>query len=180
MALPQEFTPPSAVFLEGVTKAQRSLHAFIVSILRNAVDADDVLQETNLVLWRKATEFDPSRPFMPWALRIAQLQAMAFLKQKKQLNRVAFSEELLSLVAEEAIVEITEQDARRVALAGCLQKLPAHHRLLIAQRYEPGGSVNNLAQERNTAPKALSEMLRRIRTSLMKCIERTTTLEAGR
>jgi RNA polymerase sigma-70 factor (ECF subfamily) len=180
MALPEEFIPPSAVFLEGVTKAQRNLHAFIVSILRNAVDADDVLQETNLVLWRKASEFDPARPFMPWALRIAQLQAMAFLKQKRQSNRVAFSEELLSLVAEESIAEVSEQEARRIALAGCLQKLPEHQRSLIAQRYQPGGSVNAIAQERNTAPKALSEMLRRIRTSLMKCIERTTTREAGR
>ena len=179
MTLPQEFIPPSAAFLEGVTKAQRNLHAFILSILRNAADADDVLQETNLVLWRKASEFDPSRPFMPWALRIAQLQALAFLKQKKT-NRVAFSEELLSLIAEEAIAEVSEQDARRVALAGCLQKLPEQQRLLIAQRYQPGGSVNAIAQERNTAPKALSEMLRRIRTSLMKCIERTTMLEAGR
>lgn len=180
MTLPQDFAPPSTAFLEGVTKAQRNLHAFIVSLLRNAADADDVLQETNLVLWRKASEFDSSRPFMPWALRIAQLQAMAFLKQKKQSARVAFSDELLALVAEEAIAEIPGQEARRVALAACLQKLPEHHRQLIAQRYQPGGSVNAIAEERNTAPKALSEMLRRIRTALLKCIEHTTTLEAGR
>jgi len=38
-------------------------------MVRNAADADDVLQETNLVLWRKTADFDPAREFMPWAMR---------------------------------------------------------------------------------------------------------------
>ena len=134
---------PSAEFIGAVTRAQWVLHAFILSMVRNAADADDVLQETNIVLWRKAAEFDPAREFMPWAMRCAQLQAMAHLK-KKQRARVAFDDELLALVADEAVEEFAESDARRVALAGCLQKLPAEQRALIAQRYEPGGSVNEM------------------------------------
>jgi RNA polymerase sigma-70 factor, ECF subfamily len=50
---------------------------------------------------------------------------------------------------------------------------------LIARRYQPGGSVNALSGERGTTPKALSEMLRRIRHSLLLCIERTLAQEAG-
>ena len=169
--------PPSAEFIAQVTRAQRTLHAFILSMVRNAADADDVLLETNIVLWRKAGEFDAAREFMPWAMRVAQLQSLAHLK-KRQRARVAFDEELLALVAEEAIAEVADADARRVALAGCLQKLDAEQRALVAQRYEPGGSVNEMAEERGTTPKGLSEMLRRIRHALLLCIERTMAQEA--
>jgi RNA polymerase sigma-70 factor (ECF subfamily) len=178
MAKPAEFLPPSAEFIANVTRAQRTLHAFIVSMVRYAADADDVLQETNLVLWQKAADFDPTREFLPWAMRVAQLQSMAYLK-KKQPARLVFNEELLALVADEAIAEPADADARRVALAGCLQKLPEQQRALIAQRYEPGGSVNAMSGQRGTTPKALSEMLRRIRHSLLLCIERTLAQEVG-
>ncbi len=167
-----ETPPPPAEFIAQITRSQRVLHAFIVSLVFHAADADDVLQEANIVLWRKAGEFDPTRDFLPWAMRIAQFQAMAHLKKKRR-SRMSFDEELLALVAEEAIAEAGEADARRVALAGCLQKLPEDHRALVAQRYEPSGCVNDLAQRRGVTPKALSETLRRIRHGLLLCIERT-------
>jgi hypothetical protein len=62
----------STEFMTQITRAQRQLHAFILSMVWNATDADDVLQQTNLVLWEKSAEFDASRPFLPWAMRFAQ------------------------------------------------------------------------------------------------------------
>ncbi|MCU0982757.1 MAG: hypothetical protein MUF25_26650 [Pirellulaceae bacterium] len=55
--------PPSAEFLGCVSRAQRSLYAFILTLVRQPADAEDVLQETNLVLWQKAAEFDATRDF---------------------------------------------------------------------------------------------------------------------
>ncbi|MCB1096096.1 MAG: hypothetical protein KDN22_11020 [Verrucomicrobiae bacterium] len=45
---------PSAEFIEQVTRVQWQLHAFVWSLARNADDADDVLHEINLVLWRRS------------------------------------------------------------------------------------------------------------------------------
>ena len=85
----------SAEFVTQITRAQRQLHAFILSMVWNPAEADDVLQETNLVLWEKSGEFDGSRPFLPWAMRFAQLQAMAWLKRRqRQQNRLVFDDEL--------------------------------------------------------------------------------------
>lgn len=169
--------PPSAEFLAHVTGAQRSLYGFITTLVGPSSDVDDVLQETNLVLWRKADEFDASRAFMPWALRIAQLQAMAHLKKKRR--RPLYDSDLLDRIAAEAIVSSSEADVRRQALASCLKKLPEKHRELVARRYEPGASVNALAMALGSQPKAVSEMLRRIRHALLTCIERTIAAEAA-
>jgi len=51
----------SAEFVAQITRYQRQLHSFILSMVWNPAEADDVLQETNLVLWEKAAEFDAGR-----------------------------------------------------------------------------------------------------------------------
>ena len=169
--------PPAADFLSRVSRVQRSLYAFILTLVRQPADAEDVLQETNVVLWQKAGEFDASREFMPWALRIAYLQALAHLKRQQRLP-MTFDEPLIAVLADEATAQRAELDLRRHALTGCLQKLPDHHRKLIATRYEPGGSVSELARRTGKTPKAMSETLRRIRRALLDCIERTVAREA--
>jgi RNA polymerase sigma-70 factor (ECF subfamily) len=100
----------------------------------NPAEADDVLQETNLVLWEKAGEFDSARPFLPWAMRFAQFQALAWLK-RRQRQQVVFDSDLACLLADEAVKDELAFEDRRQALASCLQKLPAEHRDLIARRY---------------------------------------------
>ena len=168
---------PSAEFLAQVTRNQRSLYGFISTLVWRPADAEDVLQDTNLVLWRKAAEFDPSRDFMPWALRIAQLQAMAHLK--KQRRRPLYDTDLLDRIADEAVLDAAAADGRRQALAHCLQKLPEKHRSMVASRYEPGASVNMMAAAMGKQPKAVSETLRRIRRTLLDCIESTLAAKAA-
>jgi RNA polymerase sigma-70 factor (ECF subfamily) len=160
-----------------VTRAQRSLYGFISTLVLGHADVEDVLQETNLVLWRKAAEFDSRREFMPWALRIAQLQSMAHLQ--KQRRRPLYDSALLDRIADEAVADVVAADSRRQALAHCLQKLPEKHRRLVAARYEPGASVNAMAATMGKQPKAVSETLRRVRRTLLDCIKRSLTLDAS-
>ena len=169
----------SAEFVTQITRSQRQLHAFILSMVWNPADADDVLQQTNLVLWEKAAEFDVSRPFLPWAMRFAQLQALAWLKQRqRQQQRHVFDDNLARLLAEEAAADEPAFETRRHALALCLQKLRPEQRELIARRYEPDASVKAMAEAGGTTPKAVSDRLRRIRRALLECIEQTLAEEA--
>ena len=167
---------PSLRYLEHVTRSQRTLYGVLWSLLRDAHDVDDVLQETNAVLWQKAHEFDDSREFLPWALKIAQMQVLAFRK-RRQRSRLSFDDQLVASLVDQSIQDAEQIERRRRALGECLKKLSDEHRRLINRRYEPGGSVNELAAEQGKAPKAVSEMLRRIRSSLLDCIERTLARE---
>jgi RNA polymerase sigma-70 factor (ECF subfamily) len=169
----------SAEFVTQITRVQRQLHAFILSMVWNATEADDVLQQTNLVLWEKSAEFDASRPFLPWAMQFAQWQALAWLKQRqRQRQRLVFDDDLAKLLADEAVADERAFEARRNALASCLQKLGPEQRELIARRYEPEASVNALAATGGVTAKALSDRLRRIRHALLECIQKTIAEEA--
>lgn len=169
--------PPSLRYLEQVTQSQRTLYGVLWSLLRDAHDVDDVLQETNAVLWQKAHEFDDTREFLPWALKIAQLQVLAFRK-RRQRSRLIFDGQLVAALVQQHVQDAEQSEPRRRALRDCLRKLSDDHRRLISRRYEPGGSVNEMAAEQGKAPKAVSEMLRRIRSSLLDCIEQTLSREA--
>ena len=83
-----------------------------------------------------------------------------------------------AVLVDQSLQDAEQVEPRRRVLGECLKKLADEHRRLITRRYEPGGSVNELAAEQGKAPKAVSEMLRRIRSSLLDCIERTLAREA--
>lgn len=169
----------SAKFIAEFTRCQRQLHAFVLSMIWHPVEADDVLQETNLVLWQKAAEFDDARPFMPWAIRFAQLQSLAHLKRlHRQHGRLLIDDDLAKIMADEAAAEEPIYEARRIALANCLQKLTARQRELVWRRYEPDATVTHMATAANIAPKALSERLRRIRHTLLECVRKTLAEES--
>lgn len=168
---------PSAEFVQNVSRMQQRLHAFILSLVRHRADADDVLQETNLVLWRKSADFDPGTSFDAWAFRVAHFQVMAYRK-RRQRSKLSFDDELVQLLAVEGIAEVRDSAGAMVrALDGCLKKLRDEDRRLVAQRYAPGGCVASMAATRKMTPKALSERLRRIRRALMHCIERRMEIE---
>jgi len=169
--------PASDDFVALLTRSQRKLHAYIFSLVWNPADADDILQETNIVLLKKAAEFDASRDFLPWALTIARFQTLAGLKRRQRL-RFVFDEALASFLADEAAREDPVLEARRLALATCLQKLPTSHRDLLVRRYQPKAVVGEMAAALGLSLKTLSDRLRRIRAKLLDCITRTLAEEA--
>ncbi len=168
-----------AEFIRLLTSSQRKLFTFILSLVRNHSDADDILQETNMVAWQKWQEFELGTNFEAWAFTIARFQVMAFRK-KRQRSRLHFDDELVDLLATDASeMFLDNHDPRVGALSTCLKKLKEDQRQLVARRYEPGGCVNDIAAEQGRSPKAVSESLRRIRRSLMICIERTLQNQPG-
>jgi RNA polymerase sigma-70 factor (ECF subfamily) len=169
--------PASDDFVALLTNSQRKLHAYIFSLVWNPADADDILQETNLVLLKKAEEYDSSREFLPWALTIARFQSLAGLKRRQRL-RFVFDETLAMHLADDAAREDPVLEARRLALATCLQKLPDGSRELLIRRYEPKAVVGDMAAALGLSLKTLSDRLRRIRQKLLDCINRTLAEES--
>jgi RNA polymerase sigma-70 factor (ECF subfamily) len=161
---------PEENLIALITRHQSLLHGYILSLLPNQSKADDVLQETNLVLWRKAAEFDQSRPFLPWACRIAWFQVKAARRDEAR-DRHIFDAELVDLLAEEDDSDLESTTALDHALQDCLDQLPEDKRVLILHRYQPDSSVNEMAAQRNLSAGALAAQLHRIRQMLEACVE---------
>lgn len=159
-----------------IAQAQRRIYAFIFSLVGHSTDADDILQETNVVLWRKRETYESGTNYLAWAFAIARLQVLAHRSQQTRRG-ITFDDNLLEKIAKVASTESEQYDRRNAALQNCLQKITATQRELISRRYQPDGAVNSLAADIGKTSKAVSESLRRIREKLRQCIERTLAAE---
>jgi RNA polymerase sigma-70 factor (ECF subfamily) len=150
---------------------QRRLYAYVLSIVFDKDRAREIVQNTNLVLLQKKSEFEAGTSFGAWACRVAFFFFFAG-PSRAQRNRHDFDDEMIATLAGKAEIAAENADRRIEALESCLEKLPADQRQLVQQRYAPGGSVADLAATNNKSPAAVSSLLYRIRCLLVECIER--------
>lgn len=54
-----------------MTRHQRQIFAYIYTLVPDRHDAEDLLQETSLVICEKFDEFRPGSDFVAWACQIA-------------------------------------------------------------------------------------------------------------
>ena len=165
------------VYVRYLTDCQSKLRGYILACIGNYANTSDVLQRTNLTLWKKAGEFQRGAKFLPWAYTIARYEIMSFLRDHKR-DRLVFSEEVAKLMLELEDEEESDANDRQLALRKCLEKLPCRSRELLSQRYDEGNSIKQIAHETNRSEVAIKSSFLRIRRALEKCIESTLKLEA--
>ena len=161
-----------------LTRYQEEIFRHIFALMPHEEDARDVLQETSVALYRKFTEYDPSKPFLPWAYRFAELEVFKQRDRNIRGNR-HFSRELLERLAKEREEIDTALHARLVALEKCLEELPPGDRVLIRQRYHHQTRIEELVRLSGSSRRTLFRNLDRVRRVLMDCIQRRLAGEAG-
>jgi RNA polymerase sigma-70 factor (ECF subfamily) len=149
---------------------QRAVVMYLSSLLPTQADVDDVLQEASVVLWREFSTFQSGTNFRAWAFRVAFNQVRAWRK-KQQRDRLLFSEEFLTAIAEELNAEQEFFDRRLQLMSQCLESLPPRHRELLALRYHHGHSVDVLAERFGKSIDAVYRLLSRVRTAVHHCID---------
>jgi RNA polymerase sigma-70 factor (ECF subfamily) len=158
-------------FVRLMTEHQGRLFAYILSLLGDPDAANDVLQETNIVLWRDSREFRPGSNFKAWAFRVAHFQVMAW-RQRQIRDRLVFEDDMLEVLALAAREADETFEGRQERLLGCLEKLTPPHREMVRRRYSEGSSLESIAKERGMTSNAIMQALFRIRQSLMSCVAR--------
>ena len=163
--------PPSSLFCLRQYHAQ--LLGYIHSLVRDLEDAEDVFQETMVVLWEKFSSFDRKQSFLAWGLGIARFKVSNFLRVRGR-NRLYFSDDLnLLLIDAEVNVVGDDFESQREALRGCVQKLRERDRELLKTCYGVARGVPEAAKASGRSNQVLHNSLRRIRRALFECIERT-------
>jgi RNA polymerase sigma-70 factor (ECF subfamily) len=168
--------PEAAEFAAYLHQDQGRLYGYIHSLVRDLNDADDLFQQTTLVLWKKFGEFDRERSFFAWACGIARLEVANFLRGRQRLY---FSDDLnLLLVEAHAEIPDEELEDRRDALARCVEKLRQRDRELLEECYATPSGVHEAAGRRGRSSQSVYNSLRRIRRGLFECVRRALERES--
>jgi RNA polymerase sigma-70 factor (ECF subfamily) len=152
-----------------MTRHQRRIFSYIYTLVPRRHDAEDLLQETSLVICEKFRDFHPGTDFVAWACQIAYWR-IRYSRQKFARAKVVFDQDVLDAVAKTAGTMTAELDERHEALAHCLQKLHARDRELVLTRYEPGFGVKEAAKRSGRSMEAAYKALNRIRSTLFDCV----------
>ena len=159
------------IFMELILSGQKEIYAFILSLLVSPSDADDILQETLTVMWKKFGEFESGTSFVAWGKRIARYKIMDHLRKNKT-SRLCFDSDVLKLI-ESKSGQIDNFSDRNEAMKKCLQKLPGKHRSMLTMRYSQDMSFKQMALEFGVAKQSVYRMVSRIHALLARCVKTT-------
>lgn len=153
-------------------ECQRPVYLYAMSLLFNSADAEEVLQETNMILWRKFDQYRAGTDFLKWAYAIAHYEVMK-VRQQRTRERRLFSDDFLEMLAVRVRRSADECETRRQALADCMSKLRETDRDLLLRRYQRGATTRDVAAAVGRSVGGTRKTLHRIRAALTECVRRT-------
>lgn len=163
---------PDEQFVSLLARHHSLIRGFIGTLLPHQTDAEDVFQQTCLVLWRKWNTFDREQSFSSWACGIAFYEVKNFQRVQSR-DRLYFSDEVLALIAEHQPKSVTDTDRQKQALEDCIQKLESDNRQLVLDCYHGQQTIKEVAAQLGRSSDAVYKKLSRLRLRLMECMQQS-------
>ncbi len=149
---PHDPSPPHSAerqeeFVLLLNEAHGLLLRYVMSLVANRHDAEDVLQRASLVMWRRFHTFEAGTDFTAWATTVAFYEAKNFQRLTGR-SRLKFDDELMQILAAERVEHVKRWNPRTDALELCMAKLGASNRKLIDAIYTNGPSRRKCTRTR--------------------------------
>jgi RNA polymerase sigma-70 factor, ECF subfamily len=157
-------------FLSLFLRSEREVFRYVAALVPNVADAEDIVQQTALVLWEKFDAYDSSQPFTPWACRFALNKTKQWI-ERRQRWQALLEGGLAQELAQRREELRPEMETRLKHLEGCLGKLPDGQRSIIESYYYRRDSIDKVAEHSGRTVAATYKTLQRIREALQDCIE---------
>ena len=167
-------------FIELLWLNHGRLFGFVRAMIFSANDAQDVYQETLMALWRQWEMFDSDRDFGAWAIGIARNKVLDYYKKSKH-NSHRLDDSIVQQLATPQEPKETAKylEARRDALAACIEVLADRHKELLRRCYDGQEAVPDVAKSLNRTTGSIYSSLRHIRLRLLKCVQFRLSKEFG-
>ncbi len=164
-------------FLRLFSMHRQRLFQYILALLPNLHDAEDVLQETNVILWRKFGEYQEGTNFAGWAMRIAHFEILKHRRRQARGGKpVLLDERVLETLAVEAGANVSVLEAASNALEHCLRKLSKEDQALLRATYAASEKITEVAARLQRPVNSVYKSLGRIRQALLACVKRGVRL----
>jgi RNA polymerase sigma-70 factor (ECF subfamily) len=168
----QDRRADQAEFVRLLTQNSSLLFGFILSLAVNRADAEDIFQNTSVILWEKFDSFERGTNFLSWASRVAYFEALA---HRRKAGRVlTLSDAAWDALAADALAAVDDPTDWQESLAECLAKLNPDDRRILGQKYFKQQSVAEIAESSSRSVHAVYRALTRAHDQLLRCMRRST------
>jgi len=148
---------------------QPAIRGFILAMIPDFSVADDVMQETFLVVTKKAGSFEIGTSFGSWVKTIARFKALEAIRARRF---VGLSEEVLEALCTEPRELAGDADERIALLRACLDELAPQARRSIDYRYRNEHMPPQIADLMGCTVQSVNVTLSRARVFLRECVQR--------
>ncbi len=162
-------------FLRLFLKNQNRINAFIFTLVPRGSQADDIMQDTVMIMWSKFSEFKSGTNFYAWATQIARYKIMKFRKKQKKGPR-QFSSEALSEILARNDQTNSIMAERLKALDVCLGKLKQNDKYIILLRYENNIRIKDIGPKVGRSAQGIYKTMARIHNILEQCVKKTLSI----
>ncbi len=157
-------------FVRLLAANEKRLGGFVLSLVPNWADAEDILQETKLRLWEQFDAYDAEKDFGAWACTIARYQVLT-ARTLAERSKLCFSPTFLDRVEDEAVRAAEDSEIRLRFLQQCIDKLTQWQRDLLRRCCLANDSIQKVSDELGRKVDSTRKALLRIRGKLFRCIE---------
>ena len=165
-------TSSTEQFLKLLMANDKRIYAFILTLMPGHVDADDLMQETVTVMWRKFGDFEPGKDFAAWGMGIARYKVLEH-RRKKRKSQIRFNDKVHALLEADAENMLGRLDERLETLQQCLSKLSEKDRKLIGMRYEQDLTAKVISERVGQSIHRVYRNIVRIHDMLLRCVRST-------
>ena len=174
-SLSKDSQPDHHEFAALFVKSQRQIYGYILTIVPDPNDADDILQETSLILWNKLRQFATQQDFTRWACGIAR-NVIRNWRVKQSRDRHVFSEAMIEELAEVREERSEWLERCSAALTVCIGKLSDAQQRILKLFYRGNVTATDIAEEFDTTENNIYQRLHRIRRRLAICVQKVAGL----
>lgn len=159
-----------------IQRWQRPLRSFVLRSVLNESDADDILQETFLRVYRHRRRFRPDSRFSTWLFAIALNLCRNHLARAYRRRTDALEDHIATASPPAADTPLAGQqllaDERACAVRDAIHALPDDQRAAVLLFEYEGFSVAEIAEIEGTTAKAIENRLYRARQNLRRSLSR--------
>lgn len=129
----------------------KAVFSFVYNLLRDAGQAEEVVQEVFLRVWFRAATYRPERgKFQTWLMSMAHHRTVDELRKRRRLQSILETEARLALMEsraqEDAAAKEAEQREESEIVRKALESLPEEQRQVIQLSYYEGYSQSEIAE----------------------------------
>ena len=164
-------------FLRLLSEHERAIRIYVLAMVPDRADADDILQDTRLTMWREFGKFERGSNFRAWGRKIAYHRILAFrTRRARESKRLVFTDAFYEAV-DSAAERREAETPDRATLRECLASLLPDHRRIVRLRYEEQWSIEAIARDLGRSVGATYRVLSRIRAALRCCLKKSGDMQ---